>query len=187
MASTLGIWKKRKHDIERVALLKVLGEYRDTYETVAQAFSKTSNCYAMPASSREYPALSCKVGMTWCVRSRLPGNCTKRGRKRNSNLWTTQVTHSRSLAYWTRLFEPQTSFHECQEMNPQDLEKLVTMPMPFGKYKGKALADLPGNYLTWFAREGFPKGEIGRLLELMHEIDHNGLSDLLKPLLPHGK
>jgi uncharacterized protein (DUF3820 family) len=56
------------------------------------------------------------------------------------------------------------------------------MVMPFGKHKGKLLADLPGNYLTWFAREGFPKGEIGRLLALMHEIDHNGLADLLKPL-----
>jgi uncharacterized protein (DUF3820 family) len=44
------------------------------------------------------------------------------------------------------------------------------------------LADLPGNYLNWFAREGFPKGEVGRLLHLMHEIDHNGLSDLLRPL-----
>ena len=67
-------------------------------------------------------------------------------------------------------------------MTPQDLEKLVSMPMPFGKHQGKVLADLPGNYLNWFAREGFPKGEIGRLLELMHEIDHNGLGDLLKPL-----
>ena len=44
--------------------------------------------------------------------------------------------------------------------------------MPFGKYKGTPIADLPGNYLNWFAREGFPKGEIGRLLALMHEIDH---------------
>ena len=67
-------------------------------------------------------------------------------------------------------------------MNPDDLQKLVTMPMPFGKHQGKLLADLPGNYLNWFAREGFPKGEIGRLLALMHEIDHNGLGDLLKPL-----
>ena len=48
--------------------------------------------------------------------------------------------------------------------------------------KGALIADLPGNYLAWFAREGFPKGEIGRLLALMLEIDHNGLSDLLKPL-----
>jgi uncharacterized protein len=41
---------------------------------------------------------------------------------------------------------------------------------------------LPGHYLHWFAREGFPKGEIGRLLALMQEIDHNGLKDLLAPL-----
>jgi hypothetical protein len=67
-------------------------------------------------------------------------------------------------------------------MNPDDLQKLVTMTMPFGKHQGKLLADLPGNYLNWFAREGFPKGEIGRLLALMQEIDHNGLGDLLTPL-----
>ena len=67
-------------------------------------------------------------------------------------------------------------------MKPEDLLKLVSMAMPYGKYQGRLLADLPGNYLTWFAREGFPKGELGRLLQLMHEIDHNGLSDLLRPL-----
>ncbi len=67
-------------------------------------------------------------------------------------------------------------------MNPEDLQKLVTLRMPFGKHQGTLLADLPGNYLNWFAREGFPKGEIGRLLHLMHEIDHNGLSELLEPL-----
>jgi hypothetical protein len=44
------------------------------------------------------------------------------------------------------------------------------------------LADLPGNYLAWFACENFPQGEIGRLLALLHEIDHNGLSSLLEPL-----
>ena len=67
-------------------------------------------------------------------------------------------------------------------MNPQDLERLVTLPMPFGKHQGTLIADLPGPYLAWFARVGFPPGEIGRLLALMHEIDHNGLSDLLEPL-----
>ena len=67
-------------------------------------------------------------------------------------------------------------------MTPEDLDKLVTLQMPFGKYKGRLIADLPGNYLTWFAREGFPKGEIGRLLALMQELDLNGLRDLLKPL-----
>ena len=67
-------------------------------------------------------------------------------------------------------------------MHPEQLQKLVETRMPFGKYEGRLLADLPGNYLNWFAREGFPKGDIGRLLQLMHEIDHNGLSDLLAPL-----
>lgn len=67
-------------------------------------------------------------------------------------------------------------------MNPEDLELLVTRTMPYGKYKGRLIADLPGHYLNWFAREGFPKGEIGRLLMLMQEMDHNGLTPLLDPL-----
>jgi uncharacterized protein len=67
-------------------------------------------------------------------------------------------------------------------MKPDDLERLLTVEMPFGKHKGRVIADLPGNYLNWFAREGFPKSEVGRLLQLMHEIDHNGLGDLLAPL-----
>lgn len=67
-------------------------------------------------------------------------------------------------------------------MNPHDLEKLVVLEMPYGKYKGRLLADLPGHYLNWFAREGFPKGELGRLLALMQELDHNGLAPLLDPL-----
>lgn len=67
-------------------------------------------------------------------------------------------------------------------MNPEDLLKLVSTEMPFGKHKGTLIADLPGNYLNWFAREGFPKGEMGRLLALMQEMDHNGLRDLLNPL-----
>lgn len=67
-------------------------------------------------------------------------------------------------------------------MQPESLELLVTRTMPYGKYKGRLIADLPGNYLNWFAREGFPRGELGRLLALMHELDHNGLGDLLVPL-----
>lgn len=67
-------------------------------------------------------------------------------------------------------------------MDAQALEKLVLMKMPFGKYAGHALADLPGNYLAWFARKGFPKGELGQLLELMHTLDHNGLRSLLAPI-----
>ncbi len=71
-------------------------------------------------------------------------------------------------------------------MQPKDLQRLVTTLMPFGKYQGRLIADLPGQYLNWFAREGFPKSDLGRLLELMHEIDHNGLSDLLTPLRNKG-
>ncbi len=67
-------------------------------------------------------------------------------------------------------------------MNPEHLQLLVTRQMPYGKYKGRLIADLPGNYLNWFAREGFPPGEIGKLLALMQELDHNGLSHLLDPL-----
>ena len=72
-------------------------------------------------------------------------------------------------------------------MQPQDLEKLVTWKMPFGRHQGKLLVDLPGNYLNWFAREGFPEGEIGRLLQLMQEIDHNRLKGILAPLRAGGR
>lgn len=69
-------------------------------------------------------------------------------------------------------------------MNSESLQLLVSRNMPYGKYKGRLIADLPGNYLNWLAREGFPSGELGKLLALMHELDHNGLSSLLDPLRP---
>ncbi len=62
---------------------------------------------------------------------------------------------------------------------------LVSRVMPYGKYKGRLIADLPGHYLNWFAREGFPRGELGKLLALLHELDHNGLRSLLDPLRKH--
>lgn len=67
-------------------------------------------------------------------------------------------------------------------MQSADLQLLVTRTMPYGKYKGRLIANLPGHYLNWFARAGFPPGEIGRLLALMQELDHNGLKSLLDPL-----
>jgi uncharacterized protein (DUF3820 family) len=67
-------------------------------------------------------------------------------------------------------------------MQPEDLELLVTRIMPYGKYKDRLLADLPGPYLAWFAREGFPKGQLGQLLAIMYELDHNNLRMLLDPL-----
>ncbi len=67
-------------------------------------------------------------------------------------------------------------------MDAGKLQLLVQRTMPFGKYKGRLLADLPGHYLNWFARTGFPSGELGALLALIHELDHNGLKSLLDPL-----
>jgi uncharacterized protein (DUF3820 family) len=62
------------------------------------------------------------------------------------------------------------------------LVDLVSMRMPFGKYQGRILCDLPEPYLVWFARKGFPKGKIGVLLSTLYEIKLNGLEYLLKPL-----
>jgi uncharacterized protein (DUF3820 family) len=67
-------------------------------------------------------------------------------------------------------------------MDTAHLQSLVSRTMPFGRFKGRLLADLPGHYLNWFARSGFPRGELGQLLALMQELDHNGLRHLLDPL-----
>jgi hypothetical protein len=71
-------------------------------------------------------------------------------------------------------------------MKPEHLLLLLTREMPFGKYKGRTIAELPGHYLGWFARVGFPDGELGRLLALMYELDHNALRHLLDPLRKEG-
>ncbi len=60
--------------------------------------------------------------------------------------------------------------------------QLVETKMPFGKYKGALLCDLPEPYLVWFRGKGFPPGKLGMLLETMYEIKLNGLEFLLKPL-----
>lgn len=62
------------------------------------------------------------------------------------------------------------------------LLKLVEMKMPFGKYEGRLLCDLPVSYLEWFKRKGFPPGKLGILLDTMYEIKLNGLEQLLVPL-----
>lgn len=54
--------------------------------------------------------------------------------------------------------------------------------MPFGKYKGRLICDLPENYLVWFKYKGFPEGKLGMMLATMYEIKLNGLEYLLKPL-----
>lgn len=67
-------------------------------------------------------------------------------------------------------------------MNPQILKDLVTMQMPFGKYKGRIICDLPEPYLVWFQQEGFPPGKLGEMIATLYEIKLNGLEYLLKPL-----
>lgn len=67
-------------------------------------------------------------------------------------------------------------------MDPQMLNELITMKMPFGKYKGWLIASLPETYLVWFHGQGFPPGRLGHLLATMYEIKLNGLEYLLQPL-----
>jgi uncharacterized protein len=68
------------------------------------------------------------------------------------------------------------------EFDNSILLDLVSMKMPFGKYKDRMLCDLPEYYLIWFKRQGFPKGRLGLLLETLYEIKLNGLEKLLDPL-----
>lgn len=66
--------------------------------------------------------------------------------------------------------------------NPDMMYKLVNTPMPFGKYKGWMLIDLPEPYVVWFYANGFPTGPLGDLLHMLYEVKLNGLEYLFKPL-----
>lgn len=70
------------------------------------------------------------------------------------------------------------------ELTPdkQIFTDLVNIKMPFGKYKGWLICDLPEPYLVWFREKGFPEGKLGILLSSMYEIKLNGLEYLLQPL-----
>lgn len=72
----------------------------------------------------------------------------------------------------------------ANQPDPQLLLNLIHMQMPFGKYKGTLICDLPVSYLEWFQRKGFPEGKLGILLQTMLEIKMNGLDHLLYPLKP---
>jgi len=71
---------------------------------------------------------------------------------------------------------------DATPINPQILVELARMHMPFGKYKGRILCDLPETYLVWFHHKGFPPGKIGILLSTLYEIKLNGLEYLFKPI-----
>ncbi len=68
------------------------------------------------------------------------------------------------------------------ELRPEILQEICETEMPFGKYKGTLLVDLPVNYLEWFQRQGMPAGKLGMQLSTIYEIKMNGLMDLLTPL-----
>lgn len=75
-----------------------------------------------------------------------------------------------------------TGIPESLISDPEVLIKLSKYKMPFGKFKGSLLIDLPEPYVIWFAGEGFPEGELGKLLEIVHTIKVNGLEYLFDPL-----
>ena len=67
--------------------------------------------------------------------------------------------------------------------SPQnEIVKLANTKMPYGKYKGYYLIDLPEHYIVWYNNKGFPKGKFGNLLRLVYEIKLNGLEDMMRPL-----
>ena len=77
-------------------------------------------------------------------------------------------------------------------MNNDQIDKtiltdLVKVAMPFGRFEGRLLCNLPVSYLEWFAQKGFPKGRLGVLLQTMYVIKTNGLDHLLQPLKPNRK
>ncbi len=68
-------------------------------------------------------------------------------------------------------------------MNELELKQAINQIMPFGKYQGRRLLELPEPYLVWFHKQGFPEGKLGRQLALIYEVKLNGLEAMLQPLL----
>ena len=64
----------------------------------------------------------------------------------------------------------------------EELIKLANTKMPFGKYEGRFIIDLPEYYIVWYKQKGFTKGKLGEQLALVYEIKLNGLEDLVRKL-----
>ena len=92
-------------------------------------------------------------------------------------LFDTEWRRSFTLPLWAS-----KSILGKMEFRPEDLQKIANWKMPFGRYKDLFLIDLPEPYVVWFHGQGFPEGELGRLLAQLYEIKVNGLEGLLKPL-----
>ena len=83
-----------------------------------------------------------------------------------------------------------TVSHDSETGDPQErfgldpilLQEVASTEMPFGKYKGRLLLDLPEPYVVWFSRKGFPAGRLGQLLNIVYEVKLNGLEQLFAPL-----
>ncbi len=67
----------------------------------------------------------------------------------------------------------------------QQFIELAEMKMPYGKYAGRLLIDLPEPYVVWYAQKGFPEGKLGRMMAIIYEIKVNGLEYLFEPLKSH--
>ena len=89
------------------------------------------------------------------------------------------AVHSNNRAFMTT---KDTSTFDTESAH-EDIIKLASYRMPFGKHAGQLLIDLPEPYVVWFHGKGFPEGELGRMLGITYEIKVNGLEPLFKPLL----
>tara|TARA_B100000745_G_C20091319_1_gene373072 strand:+ start:627 stop:857 length:231 start_codon:yes stop_codon:yes gene_type:complete len=69
-----------------------------------------------------------------------------------------------------------------QDQSKQFLIKLANTKMPYGKYKGRYMIDLPEYYVVWYKNKGFPKGQIGEMLSTVYELKVNGLEELVRTI-----
>lgn len=74
---------------------------------------------------------------------------------------------------------------ETPQFDNKHLIKLANTKMPYGKYQGRYLVNLPEHYLVWYKQKGFPKGQLGNMLNEIYEIQLNGLEDLIRGLIQH--